>query len=639
MHRFNSLFNNLVKYYVQIGAILIFSVLFFLFVYTFDNKYTHPANQAVDGYLQITKTNMHEYPVRYLTDGWRFYPDKLLKPSDLSNSGLYNTIVTIGEYTGLSNSNSNTIHGSGTYVMQIMLPENKQTYALGLPEIFSAYHLYIDNDLVLTVGTPEKDNYSAKTQKRVVTFNKSGLVTITIAVSDYSHYYSGMVYPPAFGYPKDINTSRGIRLCFHMLIISFGIFATIMSLYFGIALKKRIAMLFSFLTLFMSFITADSVLHTVACVSVTYWYTFELASGYIFTLLVIILHNYICKTQKSIFIVSISVAAIMVVISVIFGLTSSILTIPALKLFSKLVSIYKYLLVLYLLIQSYMRCAIKDKKAIPLFSGTVFYATNFLMDRRLPDYEPIYCCYFNEWGSVILVCTIAYTLWRDMATEFAYSLSFREQEKQMKRQLSMQIEYSRQLSESADNTRKLIHDFRHHIRIISQFASKYNDAELTSYLSGLDNFTTGSSAPKPFCNNTALNATLHVYYSSAVSKLINTEVRFIMPSKPVLSDIEFCTVLSNLFENAIEACEKLETDKRRISLNCRDTSGSYFLLIENTYNGEYKKQVHVFVSSKTGPARLGIGLESVTGIIEKNGGTIDIYPKENTFSVGINIPY
>lgn len=155
------------------------------------------------------------------------------------------------------------------------------------------------------------------------------------------------------------------------------------------------------------------------------------------------------------------------------------------------------------------------------------------------------------------------------------------------------------------------------IRIISQFASKYNDAELTSYLSGLDNFTTGSSAPKPFCNNTALNATLHVYYSSAVSKLINTEVRFIMPSKPVLSDIEFCTDFSNLFENAIEACEKLETDKRRISLNCRDTSGSYFLLIENTYNGEYKKQDHVFVSSKTGPARLGIGLESVTGIIEK----------------------
>ena len=36
---------------------------------------------------------------------------------------------------------------------------------------------------------------------------------------------------------------------------------------------------------------------------------------------------------------------------------------------------------------------------------------------------------------------------------------------------------------------------------------------------------------------------------------------------------------------------------------------------------------------------IGIGLESVTGIIEKNGGTIDIYPKENTFSVGINIPY
>lgn len=39
-------------------------------------------------------------------------------------------------------------------------------------------------------------------------------VTLTIAVSNYDHFYGGIVYPPAFGTMLAVNTTRGIRFAF-----------------------------------------------------------------------------------------------------------------------------------------------------------------------------------------------------------------------------------------------------------------------------------------------------------------------------------------------------------------------------------------------------------------------------------------
>ena len=92
------------------------------------------------------------------------------------------------------------------------LPEDPAQYGLELPEIYSAYRLYLNGNLELQVGEPDLEHYQPRTQNRMVTFTGSGLTTILLAVRDDSHFYSGLVYPPALGTPLAVNLSRGLRL-------------------------------------------------------------------------------------------------------------------------------------------------------------------------------------------------------------------------------------------------------------------------------------------------------------------------------------------------------------------------------------------------------------------------------------------
>lgn len=105
-----------------------------------------------------------------------------------------------------------------------------------------------------------------------------------------------------------------------------------------------------------------------------------------------------------------------------------------------------------------------------------------------------------------------------------------------------------------------------------------------------------------------------------------------------LTDVELCTVLGNLLENALDACKRQPASPRSISLSSKETSGTLFILIENTYDGKLKRIGGRLLSLKNPAPRYGIGLESVKKILEKYEGTVDLFPGKSTFKVGISIP-
>lgn len=91
-----------------------------------------------------------------------------------------------------------------------------------------------------------------------------------------------------------------------------------------------------------------------------------------------------------------------------------------------------------------------------------------------------------------------------------------------------------------------------------------------------------------------------------------------------------CTILGNLLENAIEACDRLpNTQKRTISISTHETEHLWFLMIKNRYDGVLLKKQHHFLSRKENGKRIGIGIKSVNEIVLRHNGTIDIYTKYN----------
>lgn len=55
-----------------------------------------------------------------------------------------------------------------------------------------------------------------------------------------------------------------------------------------------------------------------------------------------------------------------------------------------------------------------------------------------------------------------------------------------------------------------------------------------------------------------------------------------MPDKMEISDFDLCTLFSNLLSNGVEACGKVEEERRGIWLNIRRTEEHLVVEVKNT---------------------------------------------------------
>lgn len=622
---------------------IVLSSLFFLFLYCFDNKYTYISPQGVNGLLILSESDIENNPIRFLNHGWAFYPNLLLTPEDFKEGDpdYYMRYISIGSNMSL-NADSADIspYGSGTYVMHLKLPETISTYALELSEIFSAYKLYIDDKLLLEIGNPDKTNYKDLTQNKIITFEKSGFTTITIAVSNYSHFYGGLVYPPSFGTSDELNLFSLIRLGITITSATMAIITTIICFYLGFKMKQKNTLLFSLLCIAMCFFTSYPLLNNIFILPTFPWRTFELTSGIVIMLLIFILHNRMCNTKPIIAFISNTLIGLFCIITLLFGIFSYTLQNWMISFYSNLTLYFKLFTATYLIFTSYVTTQKQDVYLKSLLYSSLFFACSCLWDRLLPTYEPILGGWFMEWGALALVFGIGVVILRNIIEAYSYNLTFAEEYRQVNRQLAMQTEYSRQIKEHSDEKRRITHDFRQHLRTITSMAESSKENVILNYLHEVSDVldTSTSNIKITFCDNPAVDALLSYYFNMATQRNIKIDIMLNIPDNLTLSDVELCTILGNLLENSIEACELLSKDDGMIFLSSKISSQMYFILVENTYDGKSNMINSKFISRKSDKNLHGIGLQSIDKIIKSHNGTIEIYPLEDKFRVAIYIP-
>lgn len=630
--------------YLHIVLVILLSSLLFLTLYNFDNKYTHNTPQAVNGHCILSKDDMEQYPSRFLIDNWLYYPNQILTPQEHNNADndYEKKLLTIGDITQFYSNKTYSPYGCGTYVMNLYLPEGMATYALYLPEIFSSYTIYLNDRELSGVGNPNSQNYRAETANRMITFDYDGSkpLTLLIAVRNESHFYGGMVYPPAFGLPEAIDHQRTISLGISLATSTLILIVALLVLYFGIKLKHKDALLFTLLCITCIGFTSYELLHTWFTLPTFPWYTIELVSGYIFMLLVVILHNRFCKIAQKLNTLSITIVSCFCLMILLYGINSDNLTSQIIEFFSTCIFIFKILVAGYLIISSHYSIRKYKADCYPMLYASIFYACACIWDRILPNYEPIYSSWFIEWGCLVLVAAMGYMLWRDMVLHYSYNLAFEEEHRRVSRQLSMQLEYSAQIRRQTEENRRIIHDFRHHLRVLTGMAEKTNQTELTNYLNSIyPNLTSSQSANIHFCENDAVDALLRYYAGVAAKKKINYRFQISISDHLVIPDLDLCSILGNLLENAIEACEKQPEETRTLLFTTQEKGSQLFLIIRNSYNGQIQKTGGKFISSKPGKMRLGIGIASAKRIVEQYGGSMNITTDSQYFQVGLNIPF
>ena len=207
----------------------------------------------------------------------------------------------------------------------------------------------------------------------------------------------------------------------------------------------------------------------------------------------------------------------------------------------------------------------------------------------------------------------------------------------MERLLQIQHDQYSMLQARIAENRRARHDFRQHLRVIQDCVKRGDLEDLKSYLAEYEK-QFPSHSDHIYCNSYAVNAILAFYADKAENHNIRLDVKIQMSDTPVIPETEFCVLLGNLLENALDACQtgrpESETSQPFIRVCAIQTGTSTLsITVDNTSVFKPTWINEKLVSTKA--AGSGIGTESIRMIAEQYRGDARFEWKDGVFYASV----
>lgn len=180
--------------------------------------------------------------------------------------------------------------------------------------------------------------------------------------------------------------------------------------------------------------------------------------------------------------------------------------------------------------------------------------------------------------------------------------------------------------------RGLRHDFKNHISAILALIERGAKESSIRYIYELDN-KISKFDKYVYTENIAIDSILANKIKIAKEKNIDINLEIDIKTQINIPDIDMCTILGNLIDNSIEACEKLETEKI-INMRIVTKGNNIIIKIRNNTNGKLKEHDGRFITTKSYGTH-GIGLDQIDSIVRKYGGYISRKHENNIFDTSI----
>ena len=204
-------------------------------------------------------------------------------------------------------------------------------------------------------------------------------------------------------------------------------------------------------------------------------------------------------------------------------------------------------------------------------------------------------------------------------------------------QAQNQLEMYKSISENFDNQKRKTHEYKNQISCIESLLVKKQYSKLEEYVKKIY----GSMNNEPDAintNNVIVNAILNTKYHEAEEKGIVFVFRVNDLSELKMKDEDVVTILSNLLNNAIEACELCENNKV-IKFKFIQEDDMIIIAVKNTFNYDVIYENGEIKSTKTSSVdEHGVGIKNIIKTIEKYAGSYVIEDKNKEFFFSIIIP-
>ncbi|EMJ6829335.1 TPA: histidine kinase [Clostridioides difficile] len=407
MKKYNILKGTLIVLIVSLLAITGLNLL-----YKYDNKYTYKSIRASNGILTIDNDTFTKGKLVFLIDDWEFYNHKIFKPNDFTEQDIKPEYVFIGQYPDFSMRKGNqSPYGNATYRMRIKNEGKDKLLSLELPEIFSASEVWINGEMVSKLGDVGTEKYRPKIKNSVVSFIAKKNTEIIINVSNFSHYYSGLYYPPALGETKDISNMMFYRLLFYSIICftTFAIAIFSLSVWF-LSNKSKIYLYFGCMCVFFAIHVSYPFVHLLGLPLVSFTYAVEDLSYFMVVLCIICINGSISKIEenKVYRFLILPLGITMSIISIVIPIILLPYDMYFVNIYGKLIDIYKYIVFIYILMSSlvsiYKKTCSEHISSYILVSVNTVFGISILFDAVTSNrFEPIFTGWQTEYCGFVIV--------------------------------------------------------------------------------------------------------------------------------------------------------------------------------------------------------------------------------------------
>ena len=227
----------------------------------------------------------------------------------------------------------------------------------------------------------------------------------------------------------------------------------------------------------------------------------------------------------------------------------------------------------------------------------------------------------------IAVCVTVFFLLR----RFLYNMIDRRIERFQSELIEKQV---REIQNMYRQVRGWRHDYRNHINNMKIQLSEGNYDKLSDYLNELaDDLDTVDSVIKT--GNVMADAILNSKLNVAEKMNIKLNVKANVPDKLPMSDVELCSMLGNILDNAVEACGTLPEEERFMRVYIGKLKGQLYLSVQNSA-GKVCKSKNTYLSTKEGEH--GYGLFRIDRVAKKYGGYVNRQNEEGVFATEIMVP-
>jgi hypothetical protein len=197
-----------------------------------------------------------------------------------------------------------------------------------------------------------------------------------------------------------------------------------------------------------------------------------------------------------------------------------------------------------------------------------------------------------------------------------------------KRLYEMNLKYYQNLEQNQFQVRRLRHDMANHLQTMSALP----EPELRNYLNELIH-SPAMECTQRFCENHIVNIVLVSKTAVMEQKHIQADVEISVPQEIPIQDADLCAVFANSLDNAIEACEKLPENQRKLSIKARTDKGLLVLKVQNPVSENTIRKNGIPVTTKQDTNTHGFGLTGIREIAARYEGAVEITGAEGLFSL------